>query len=844
MRPQSNLLRVNDIVAELEKRLDSLERQAKKAEKYKKLKARDARDRAARGLAPLAGAARAEQKVLEAQLSQPRRDGAGERCERVQRAGDEVDRSAARALEADGAGARARSRTRCTRSRARCSSTRRTWRTGATDPRQPTARASRGAGRGRARWPRRQRELPSTLAERREAELAALAGAWQGRRGRARRCRRRSCAAPAALAARGQRAARAGARRAGRRRRRGSPTTRRNLADLARPRERAAERRRAGHAARLEVLRGRGGGSWSRARAEVLDRVRQSRQLALELAERRGDEEDALARTREAFAENEMQVICAARGAGRQAQPPALAGGDPAQLRGLRPRRARGDAARPAARRARRASSAWWRTCSRTSPRFEKAIEAALGRAAAARDGREPRAGVSSWSSYLKSRWPRGALVPARVRSWPSRRAAGACPRGSPACWRGRIDEVQRRGRRSGRWCELLLGDVVLVEDLDAAARAARGVAPGFTAVTLDGEVLRAGRRRHRRRARGPGGRRAAEEARDRRAPAERWPRLEERYNELAHPALRAAEADGPHRGRAQGAGEEPARGGAEPRRPRRRTCTRPARSWRSCASASAGWCATRTQLDESLARARPAKRRRRAARWRTARPSAPPARSGCAQLTDELEALQRSAEALGQELTGAPGQGGRRTPSAARRRSGALAESAAGADGAGRAAVTGAGGTRDEAAGAPARSCRGRIAADDGGPRRPAAASSPSGTSRARGRPQRRTPRRRRRCATDEASLRDELRTRLDERHPGARRRSRSRSASWRWSWSTWSRRCASGTRSTSARSCTSYHLPPPLDGRGGAAAQGPARRSSSGWARSTSPPSRSTPS
>ncbi len=35
---QQNLLRVNDVVSELEKRLDSLERQAKKAEKYKRLK--------------------------------------------------------------------------------------------------------------------------------------------------------------------------------------------------------------------------------------------------------------------------------------------------------------------------------------------------------------------------------------------------------------------------------------------------------------------------------------------------------------------------------------------------------------------------------------------------------------------------------------------------------------------------------------------------------------------------------------------------------------------------------------------------------------------------------------
>lgn len=36
---QQNLLRVTDIVVELEKRLDSLERQARRAEKYKRLKA-------------------------------------------------------------------------------------------------------------------------------------------------------------------------------------------------------------------------------------------------------------------------------------------------------------------------------------------------------------------------------------------------------------------------------------------------------------------------------------------------------------------------------------------------------------------------------------------------------------------------------------------------------------------------------------------------------------------------------------------------------------------------------------------------------------------------------------
>lgn len=45
------------------------------------------------------------------------------------------------------------------------------------------------------------------------------------------------------------------------------------------------------------------------ARSEVLDRVEQHRAVALELTQRRGEEEQTLQRVRETFAENEVMVI-------------------------------------------------------------------------------------------------------------------------------------------------------------------------------------------------------------------------------------------------------------------------------------------------------------------------------------------------------------------------------------------------------------------------------------------------------------------------------------------------------------------------------------------------------
>ena len=105
--------------------------------------------------------------------------------ERVQRARGARSTQRRAALEAKAQALAGARRARCTRWRARCSSTRRTsahWREGrATRPRPRVAQARGGA---RARSRRAQAEVRRRMAAR-EAELSRLAGALEGRRGRA-----------------------------------------------------------------------------------------------------------------------------------------------------------------------------------------------------------------------------------------------------------------------------------------------------------------------------------------------------------------------------------------------------------------------------------------------------------------------------------------------------------------------------------------------------------------------------------------------------------------------------------------------------------------------------------
>ena len=107
------------------------------------------------------------------------------------------------------------------------------------------------------------------------------------------------------------------------------------------------------------------------------------------------------------------------------------------------------------------------------------------------------------------------------------------------------------------------------------------------------------------------------------------------------HPPLRAAEADGADRGRAQGAGEEPARRGAEPRQPGEGPAQGGRGPGAACASGSARWTREEAQLAHALggAGARGGEQPRRGG----PRPGGPrgAARSACGSWRGELETLK-----------------------------------------------------------------------------------------------------------------------------------------------------------------------------------------------------------
>ena len=241
---------------------------------------------------------------------------------------------------------------RCRRSQARCTRWRAQvqrddqdlsyWRKDLEETQRPRGRR-REARAGRAAS-RAQAEVAGTHGRARGG--AAAASPARGRRTRSRcRWRRRSCAAPTPAADRGRAAAGAGARGAGRR---GHPAGQpREQPGEPRPPARGPggppreEPRRGGGPARAGARAGRGP---RRGRAPRWRRAASSR---CELAERKGQEEEALVRTRAGLRGERDPGHRPARGAGRQAQPAATRCEEhPEELRRLRPRRARGDAAR------------------------------------------------------------------------------------------------------------------------------------------------------------------------------------------------------------------------------------------------------------------------------------------------------------------------------------------------------------------------------------------------------------------------------------------------------------------------------------------------------------------
>jgi chromosome segregation protein len=297
---QANLLRVNDIVQELERRLDSLERQAKKAEKYKKLKS-EMRELELHVQSHRWLELQAQKKVLELQLSNLSNE-ERESYGRVQQLEGEIE-ARRTAIDTEGqALERAAVELAALEGQEKLDAQNLGhWRTDADSTRARLSKLEADAQATAAR----ETELQQALSAR-EAELGSLAVASK-----------EDEVALQVSEEEIRRVSQLSVDVAGRLERERKELTdvvtrvanhETHLADLLQRRG-ELEQRRARHQGEVETLRAEEA-QLEAARAEVLDRVGVSRQSAQDLATRRTDEESELTRTREEFAENEIQVIC------------------------------------------------------------------------------------------------------------------------------------------------------------------------------------------------------------------------------------------------------------------------------------------------------------------------------------------------------------------------------------------------------------------------------------------------------------------------------------------------------------------------------------------------------
>ncbi|MGZ6162160.1 MAG: chromosome segregation protein SMC [Myxococcaceae bacterium] len=473
---EANLLRVADLVSELEKRLDSLGRQAKKAEKYRSLKSRIRDVELHQASHRLLGLL-AEQKHLQDAIAAL---GETEQAalQRVRALEDEVEARRAR-LETDGQ----RLQALADEVHALDTQTRETdqalafWRADLT-----TAEAAEAAAVAEGELLAGRLTALETRKAALEAEVAALGGASLADEAAMRRAQEGLEAAQGLQREVQERLEQERLALLGLAGRIANQET--QLSALAARRDELRERHRQ-TTAELQAVRGQES-ALDRERNEVTRRVQQSRQLTLELAERRGAEEDALQRARAAFAESEVGVIALREElADRRSRLHSLEeiqrhyegfdrGVRAVMLRAGTEARAQGIFGLVA-------------DVLGTSPRFERAIEAALG-------ARLQNVLVQSRSVGLELSRYLASLAEGRSSFLPlpelSVAPAPSLPEGLGGVLGRAMDEV-RAEPEFRPVVELLLGNVLLVEDLEAAARV-RDVAPGFTAVTLAGEVLAA----------------------------------------------------------------------------------------------------------------------------------------------------------------------------------------------------------------------------------------------------------------------------------------------------------------------------------------------------------------
>ncbi|NNC07100.1 chromosome segregation protein SMC [Corallococcus exiguus] len=476
---EANLLRVNDITGELEKRLDTLSRQAKKAEKYRKLKARmreiDLHSTSHRSLELMA-----EKRVLQSRLENlggEEREG----LDKVKELEEVITRRRAE-LDAEGAALQQYAgevhalESALQREAQELSYGRRDFEE--TGARVESAQAELDALLAR------QAEVVRTMTAR-EAELSGIAGSYKEDEvamAVALEEQRRVSVLQTEISLRLEQE-RAGLVAVATR----LANHESNLVNLARQRT-DLEARRAKLGGELEALRVQEQ-ELDTVRTQAARHVEDTRHLASELAERRGQEEEALTRTREAFTENEVQVIALREELSDKRS--RLSSLEDIQKnydgfdRGVR-------AVMVRAAEAAREQGIFGLVAdvlTVNSARYERAVEAALGERLqhVIVDSREK--GVEL-VEYLKGHAEgRGTFLP--VPSGEQARAYVEPDLSRPGVLAHALKEVS---------CEpalepvlkLLLGDVVIVQDMVAASEYAETTPVPVTLVTLDGEVFRA----------------------------------------------------------------------------------------------------------------------------------------------------------------------------------------------------------------------------------------------------------------------------------------------------------------------------------------------------------------
>lgn len=473
---QQNLLRVNDIVVELERRLDSLERQARKAEKYKRLRA-EMRDIELHHSSHRYLELFAQQTVLRHEL-----DGLT--------SAEQEKASKVQGMEADIEARRAQLETETQALEAAAAEFY------ALESQVQLDAQNLGHWRGdldatRARVSQAEQELADVLerkavAEREKAEA-------EGELERLGLASREDEVALEVLEEELRRTvelmAQVSARLDGERRELVDVVTRvanheSNLSNLETRRGELSERMERLSSERAALLAEQT--QLEDARREVLSRVEQSRQMAMEITQRSGEEEATLTRLREAFTENEVMVLAVrdelSDKRSRLQSLEEIQRGYEGFDRGVRAVMAK------AGEDLRQAGLFGLVADVVSAPsEYEKAIEAALGEQLQHVIVETPERGLE-YVEYLKSIGEgRSTFVPVLTDA-----VAPLPALEGPEVRAMALSQVEVKDALLQPLVARLLNGVVVVHDLESARLVAQR-APGYTFVTMDAEVLRPG---------------------------------------------------------------------------------------------------------------------------------------------------------------------------------------------------------------------------------------------------------------------------------------------------------------------------------------------------------------